>query len=143
MPTLKVNFKLPAKATEFVKHFGVVGLKATAKVDGSSVTITSPDAKTHDFVKQMVGDLKIEAKMESVMKNFTAAITESSINNTDTNVVLFDGSSVSIDPDFANKFIKVHDNLSEDFGQGVLRCLVVENTESFEKTKAFVAKECK
>ena len=28
MPTIKVNFKSPTKASEFSKNFGVVGIKA-------------------------------------------------------------------------------------------------------------------
>ena len=54
MPTLKVNFKTPKQAKEFVKNFGVVGLKSTAEEKGNIVIITSKDKKTHEFIKQMV-----------------------------------------------------------------------------------------
>jgi hypothetical protein len=143
MPTIKVNFKSPTKASEFSKNFGVVGIKATVKVDGSTVTITSNDSKTHDFVKQMVADLKSEAKMEAVTTNFLKAIIESSSNESIVETTLHDGSTVSIEPKFASEFIKIHDSLSEDTGQSMLRTLAVESVDTFKKTKAFVAKEQK
>lgn len=141
MSTLNVNFKSPSKAAEFAKNFGVVGLKATAKVDGSVVVVTSPDAKTHDFVKQMVADLKSEAKMESTMSRFLSSIIEASIHGEIVEVNLLDGSTVSIHPKFADKFIKVHDSMCEDTGQGLLRSLAVESADSFTKTMKFVAED--
>jgi hypothetical protein len=141
MPTLKVNFKSPDKANEFVKHFGVVGIKAKTKIDGSSVSITSTDAKTHDFVKQMVSDLKSEAKMESIVLGFLDAIVEAANNSVVTEATLLDESRVSIDPEFATKFIKIHDGLSEESGQAMLRFLATESMDSFNKTKTFVTQE--
>lgn len=141
MPTLKVNFKSPTKATEFTKNFGVIGLKATAKVDGSVVVVTSKDEKTHGFVVQMVSDLKNEVKMESVISKFFFDIVEASTKSIIVEATLLDGSKVSIEPELATKFVKIHDSLCQDTGQGMLRALVVENTESYNKAMKFVAKE--
>jgi hypothetical protein len=139
MPTLKVNFKSPTKASEFSKHFGVVGINAKVKVDGSAITISTSDSKTHDFVKQIVADLKGEAKMESTTQSFLRSIIESATNDAVVETTLYDGSRVSIDPSFASNFIKVHDSLSEETGQQMLRILAIESEQSFNKTKEFVA----
>ncbi len=141
MPTLKVNFKTPAKASEFAKNFGVVGVKATVKVDGSSVSIMSKDSKTHDFVKQMVGDLKGETKMESTMSSFLLSVIGSANNEAIVETKLYDDSVVTIDPEFARNFIRIHDSLSSEDGQSMLRALAVESVDSFNKTKEFVAEE--
>lgn len=141
MPSLKVNFKTPAKASEFEKNFGVVGLKVKTKIDGSSVTVISADKKTHDFVKQIVNDLKGEAKMESVTASFLLSVMGSANNDTVVEATLLDGSVVSIDPEFARDFIRIHDSLEGEDGQTMLRSVAVESEESFNKTREFVAEE--
>jgi hypothetical protein len=141
MPTLTVKFKTPTKAAEFSKNFGVVGIKAVAKVDGSNVIVSTKDAKTHEFVKQMVSDLKAETKMESVCTGFLKAVVESANDNKTTEVKLYDDSLVSVDPNFAVKFIEVHENIEEETYQAILRSLAVESVESFNKTKKFVTEE--
>lgn len=141
MPTLKVNFKTPAKASEFAKNFDVVGVKATTKVSGSSVSITTKDTKTHDFVKQMISDLKGETKMESTMSSFLLSVIGSASNDAVVETRLYDDSVVQIDPEFARNFIRVHDSLNEESVQGMLRAVAVESIDSFNKTKHFVTEE--
>lgn len=141
MPTLKVNFKSPAKASEFTKNFGVVGVKATTKIDGSTVTITTADDKAHEFVKHMVADLKSEAKMESTIANFLSAIIEASESGVAKDAVLFDGSTISVEPSIAEAFVRTHDSMEEEFTQKMLCALAVESADSFKNTANFVSKK--
>lgn len=138
MPTLKVNFKTPKQAKEFVKNFGVVGLKSTVEEKGSVVVIKSTDQKTHEFVKQMVSDLKSEIKIEAALSRFVSTIIESSEQGATKCVQLYDGSVVSIESDFAKKFIHVHDSIDEELSSSSLLMLATESVESFEKVIEFV-----
>lgn len=143
MPTLKVNFKTPKQTKEFIKNFGVVGLKSTVQETGNSVVITSKDKKTHEFVKQMVSDLKADMKMESTISKMVSALVESKENESDIDVVLLDGSSVTVTPDFANKFMITHDKMVLDdvVLSSTLLGLAVESKESFDRTSQFILKE--
>jgi len=138
MPTLKVNFKSPKQAKEFSKNFGVVGLKSTVEVKGSTVVITSKDKKTHEFVKQMVSDLKSEIKIEAILNRFVSTIIESSEQDATKCVELYDGSVVSVDADFARKFIRIHDSIHEECSSSSLLILATESSESFDKVIEFV-----
>lgn len=143
MPTLKVNFKSPKQAKEFSKNFGVVGLKSTVEEKGSTVVITSKDKKTHEFVKQMVSDLKADMKIESTIAKMVVALVESKENASNVDVVLLDGSSVTITPDFANQFMITHDKMVLDDAviSSTLLGLAVESKESFDRTSQFILKE--
>ena len=143
MPTLKVNFKSPKQAKEFSKNFGVVGLKSTVEEKGSTVVITSKDKKTHEFVKQMVSDLKADMKIESTIAKMVVALVESKENASNVDVVLLDGSSVTVTPDFANQFMITHDKMVLDDAviSSTLLGLAVESKESFDRTSQFILKE--
>lgn len=143
MPTLKVNFKSPKQAKEFSKNFGVVGLKSTVEEKGSTVVITSKDKKTHEFVKQMVSDLKSDMKIESTIAKMVVALVESKENASNVDVVLLDGSSVTVTPDFANQFMITHDKMVLDDAviSSTLLGLAVESKESFDRTSQFILKE--
>lgn len=141
MPTLKVKFKGPKTAKEFQKNFGIVGLDASIKIDGSSATITTKDKKAHDFVKQMVLDLKADVKMESAIKNLVNAIVESAERRDNVDLVLLDKSTVSITPICAEKFISFHDGIVDEDAGNILLSLAVESQDSFNRTMQFVLKE--
>jgi len=143
MPTLKVNFKSPKQAKEFSKNFGVVGLKSKVEEKGSTVVITSKDKKTHEFVKQMVSDLKADIKIESTIAKMVVALVESKENASNVDVVLLDGSSVTVTPDFANQFMITHDKmvLDDTVISSTLLGLAVESKESFDRTSQFILKE--
>jgi len=143
MPTLKVNFKSPKQAKEFSKNFGVVGLKSTVEEKGSTVVITSKDKKTHEFIKQMVSDLKADMKIESTIAKMVVALVESKENASNVDVVLLDGSSVTVTPDFANQFMITHDKMVLDDAviSSTLLGLAVESKESFDRTSQFILKE--
>ena len=143
MPTLKVNFKTPKQAKEFVKNFGVVGLKSTVEEKGNIVIITSKDKKTHQFIKQMVSDLKADMKIESAITKMVNALVESKENVSNVDVVLLDGSSVTVTPDFADRFMITHDKmvLNDTVLSSTLLGLAVESKESFDRTSQFILKE--
>jgi len=143
MPTLKVNFKTPKQVKEFIKNFGVIGLKSTVQENGNTVVITSKDKKTHEFIKQMVSDLKSDMKIESTITKMVVALVESKENASNVDVVLLDGSSVTVTPDFANQFMITHDKMVLDDAviSSTLLGLAVESKESFDRTSQFILKE--
>lgn len=137
MPTLKVTFGSPEKAKEFSTHFGVVGLKATAKADGNSVVVTSEDTKTIDFVKHMVNDIKSSVKMESVIERLLHTSTEAETTGQSLSMMLLDGSSIDIDPSFAKRFNEMRMDMSDE-SRSSLCAVMVESKESHEKAREFV-----
>jgi|LakMenE01Jun11ns_1017448.scaffolds.fasta_scaffold9821468_3 hypothetical protein len=141
MPSLNVKFKGPKSAKEFQKNFGIVGLDASIKINGSSATITTKDKKAHDFVKQMVLDLKADVKMESAMKKFVNAIVESVETKNNVDLVLLDKSIVSVNPICAEKFISFHDGIVDEDAGNILISLALESQDSFNRTMQFVLKE--
>jgi len=142
MPSLKVNFKTPKQSKEFMKNFSVLGLKGTtANEQGGAIIIKTPDKKSHEFVKQMINDLKADMKLEQVSANMVNAIIESNDSGENLVVKTLDGSEVIVTPKLSSEFIHLHDNIiNEDNLSSVLISLLIESKDSFEKTSNFVNK---
>jgi hypothetical protein len=136
MPTLKVTFGSPEKAKEFSTHFGIVGLKATAKADGNSVVVSSEDTKTIDFVKNMVSDIKSSVKMESMIERLLTTLNEAETTGQTLSMMLLDGTSIDIDAPFAKRFGEVCEDMSDE-SRVSLCALMVEGAESHQKSREF------
>lgn len=125
-----------------MKNFSVLGLKGTtANEQGGAIIIKTPDKKSHEFVKQMINDLKADMKLEQVSANMVNAIIESNDSGENLVVKTLDGSEVIVTPKLSSEFIHLHDNIiNEDNLSSVLISLLIESKDSFEKTSNFVNK---
>lgn len=137
MPSLKAIFATPAKAKHFADHFGVVGLRAQVVHEGKSVTVTTEDAKSFEFVKQMVRDIREDYRADGRIGRFLLVVREAAVTGKPASFDLLDSSSVQVQPDFARRFLSLYENLSDEARRKM--CFVmIEGKQSHVKATRFV-----
>ena len=137
MPSLLAIFATPSNAKRFADHFSIVGLRAKVVQEGNRVSVTTEDAKSFEFVRQMVRDLKEDSRVDNQIARFLVTMRESAVRNTATKIALLDQSTIEVSPDFAQRFLSLHESLTDEARRKM--CFVaIESRGSHEKTARFV-----
>jgi hypothetical protein len=137
MPTLKAIFPSPEKAKEFADHFGIVGLRAKVVLENKSVEIATDDAKSFEFIKQMVRDIREDSRSDRHIVRLLSTIRECAVGDRSFEMGLLDGSAAKIGSDFARRFLSLYEKLSDEARRKM--CFIsVESKESHAKAVQFV-----
>lgn len=137
MPSLKAIFSTPEKAKHFADHFGIVGLRAKVVQEGKSVTITTDDDKSFEFVKQMVGDIREDSRADNHIGRFLISMRECVANDRSIDIDLLDKSAVKINPDFAKRFLMMYESLGDEARRN-MTFIAIESKASHIKAFQFV-----
>ena len=137
MPSLIAIFPSPEKAKHFADHFGIVGLRAKVVQEGKNVTVNTDDAKSFEFVKQMVKDIREDSRADNHIGRFLISMRECVANDRSFDFDLLDKTAVKINPDFAKRFLMVYENLCDEARRN-MTFIAIESKASHTKALQFV-----
>lgn len=137
MPSIKAIFATPAKAKHFADHFGIVGLRAEIVQEGKSVVVTTEDAKSFEFVKQMIRDIREDFLADGRIARFLMIVREAAVKGSPVSFDLLDSSSVQVQPDFARRFLTIYEKLGDE-ARRKMCFIAIEGKQSHAKATRFV-----
>lgn len=137
MSKIRVKFNNPIKATEFVNHFGIIGLPAEVVLEDNTVVVNVKDSKSLNFIRQMIEDIREDSRADKYIGHFVVLMRECAGLERAVKLDLIDGSAVMVESKFARRFLELYERINDESRRN-LSFVAVENEQSHKKVLRFV-----
>jgi hypothetical protein len=136
MKKLMVKFGDEKTASNYAESLSILENRATVRVTGNSVIITSDDAVAVAFAKNTIKDIGEEIRYHIFANRFLKTITKSLTENKNIPFEMMDGSKQAITPDNARVIANAYDTLAAK-NQTAFLVFAAESKKSYQNAVNF------